>query len=380
MMRKSVIKDYFIRTYAVALVMIAFLLFLDAMIFFLARGVLQLGEGTVFTVKYFSFMGGNLIMAIVFPAVMLYLLFGGWFDRGAGDLYLSLPPARNELFGYAVCVITGYEAIFLMLQMFLRIILIAATKGFQVRKYFYWSTVGLTLSFYLVFLAVAILCLCASAGTFGFFGRVGLWAVLLWALKDGVLMLFFHRQMIFLREEIDVSGSIPGKLENTISTVGHRLLFEDYGVELGAEAWELRIARDSGLFLAILGLVLLFTAWFAFKKRPAERTNGRNRSEIMHVSIQTAAIFSLVMLGGVTMTYYEYDRVRELIRGGQTGQLIAGVLRHGLLYGIFGILFLCIWEFLYRKKLREVPKVWKSVVIGAALCAAAVAFVMCGKL
>jgi len=380
MMRKNVIKDYFIRTYAVALVMIAFLLFLDAMIFFLARGVLQPGEGTVFTVKYFSFMGGNLIMAIVFPAVMLYLLFGGWFDRGAGDLYLSLPPARNELFGYAVCVITGYEAIFLMLQMFLRIILIAATKGFQVRKYFYWSTVGLTLSFYLVFLAVAILCLCASAGTFGFFGRVGLWVVLLWALKDGVLMLFFHRQMIFLREEIDVSGSIPGKLENTISTVGSRLLFEDYDVELGAEAWELRIARDSGLFLAILGLVLLFVAWFAVKKRPAERTNGRNRSEIMHVSIQTAAIFSLVMLGGVTMTYYEYDRVRELIRGGQTGQLIAAVLRHGLLYGFFGVLFLCIWEFLYRKKLREVPKVWKSVVISTVLCAAAVAFVMCGKL
>ncbi|MBO4669425.1 MAG: hypothetical protein J5648_05560 [Lachnospiraceae bacterium] len=378
MMRKNVIKDYFIRTYAVALVMIAFLLFLDMTVFILARGVLQPGEGSSFTVKYFSFMGGDLIMAVVFPAVMLYLLLGGCFDRGAGDLYQSLPPSRNEMFGSAVCVITGYEAAFLLLQMFLRMILIAATKGFQVRKYFYGGVIWFTLALYLVFLAMAILCFCASAGTFGYFGRVGFWVVLLWTLMDGVTILFFHKQMIFHWEEFDVSGTIPVKLENTFRNIGSRLLFEDYDIELGAEAWELRIARDSGLFLAIFGLVLLLVAWLAFKKRPAERTNGRNRSEIMHVSLQVAAILTVVMGSGVTV--YDYAAVRRFLENNQIGELIMAVLRHVLWYGVFGILFLCIWELLYRKKLREVPKVWKSLVIGTVFSALAVVYVMCDKL
>ena len=138
LLRKNVMKDYFIRTYAVALVIIAFLLFLDTVVFIMARGVLLSGERATITLRYFSFMGGNLIMAIVFPAVMFWVLLGGWFDRGAGDLYQSLPPARNEMFASAVCVITGYEGVFLLLQMILRMILIATTKGFRVRKYFYW--------------------------------------------------------------------------------------------------------------------------------------------------------------------------------------------------------------------------------------------------
>ncbi len=372
MMRKNVIKDYFARTYAAALVMMAFLLFLEAMVFIIARGVLQTGEGTAFTVKYFSFMGGNLIMAIVFPTIMLYIFLGGCFDRGAGDLYQSLPPSRTEMFGSAVCVITGYEAAFLLLQMVLRMILIAVTKGFQVQKYFYISVMGITVSLYILFLALAILCFCASAGTFGYFGRVGLWAVLLWTLKNGALMLLYDTNARFHIEESCVSDTILAKLEITVSNIGRRLLFEDYEVVLGKEPWELRSARDSGLFLAIIGLALLLMAWFAFKKRPAERTNGRNRSEIMHVSLQVAAIVSVVLTSGVSMSAYEYARVRELIREKLIGQLIAAILKRFLVYGIIGILFLCIWELLYRKKFREIPKVWKSVVIGAVFCALAI--------
>ena len=44
LLRKNVMKDYFIRTYAVALVIIAFLLFLDTVVFIMARGVLLSGE------------------------------------------------------------------------------------------------------------------------------------------------------------------------------------------------------------------------------------------------------------------------------------------------------------------------------------------------
>ena len=378
--RKNVIKDYFIRTYAVALVIIAFLLFLDTVVFILARGVLLSGEKATITLQYFSFMGGNLIMAIVFPAVMFWVLLGGWFDRGAGDLYQSLPPARNEMFASAVCVISGYEGVFLLLQMILRMILIAATKGFRVRKYFYWSVTGLSFSLYMLFLAVAILCFCASASALGFFGRFGLWTALLWAIKDGVNALFFVRQMIFYETELNVSGTIPVKLENTFSNVGSRILFEEYDLELGAEAWELRIARDSGLFLAILGVVLLFVSWIAFRKRPAERTNGRNRSELMHTILQAATFATFLISSGLLLNAYEYNRIWMFRKNSQNGQLAFSILKRGVLYGIPLILLLCVWEFLYRKKIREVPKVWKSIVSGVVICLVAVVFTMCVKL
>lgn len=380
LLRKNVMKDYFIRTYAVALVIIAFLLFLDTVVFILARGVLLSGEGATFTLRYFSFMGGNLIMAIVFPAVMFWVLLGGWFDRGAGDLYQSLPPARNEMFASAVCVITGYEGVFLLLQMILRMILIATTKGFRVRKYFYWSVTGLSFSLYLVFLAVAILCFCASASALGFFGRFGLWTALLWAIKDGVNVLFFVRQMIFYETELNVSGTIPVKLENTFSNVESRILFEEYDMELGTEAWELRIARDSGLFLAILGVVLLFVSWIAFRKRPAERTNGRNRSELMHTILQAATFATCLISSGLVLNAYEYNRIWMFMKNSQNGQLAFSILKRGVLYGIPLILLLCVWEFLYRKKIREVPKVWKSIVSGVVICLLAVVFTMCVKL
>lgn len=380
LLRKNVMKDYFIRTYAVALVIIAFLLFLDTVVFILARGVLLSGEGATFTLRYFSFMGGNLIMAIVFPAVMFWVLLGGWFDRGAGDLYQSLPPARNEMFASAVCVITGYEGVFLLLQMILRMILIATTKGFRVRKYFYWSVTGLSFSLYLVFLAVAILCFCASASALGFFGRFGLWTALLWAIKDGVNVLFFVRQMIFYETELNVSGTIPVKLENTFSNVESRILFEEYDLELGTEAWELRIARDGGLFLAILGVVLLFVSWIAFRKRPAERTNGRNRSELMHTILQAATFATCLISSGLVLNAYEYDRIWMFMKNSQNGQLAFSILKRGVLYGIPLILLLCVWEFLYRKKIREVPKVWKSIVSGVVICLLAVVFTMCVKL
>lgn len=380
LLRKNVMKDYFIRTYAVALVIIAFLLFLDTVVIILARGVLLSGEGATFTLRYFSFMGGNLIMAIVFPAVMFWVLLGGWFDRGAGDLYQSLPPARNEMFASAVCVITGYEGVFLLLQMILRMILIATTKGFRVRKYFYWSVTGLSFSLYLVFLAVAILCFCASASALGFFGRFGLWTALLWAIKDGVNVLFFVRQMIFYETELNVSGTIPVKLENTFSNVESRILFEEYDLELGTEAWELRIARDGGLFLAILGVVLLFVSWIAFRKRPAERTNGRNRSELMHTILQAATFATCLISSGLVLNAYEYDRIWMFMKNSQNGQLAFSILKRGVLYGIPLILLLCVWEFLYRKKIREVPKVWKSIVSGVVICLLAVVFTMCVKL
>ena len=380
LLRKNVMKDYFIRTYAVALVIIAFLLFLDTVVFILARGMLLSGEGATFTLRYFSFMGGNMIMAIVFPAVMFWVLLGGWFDRGAGDLYQSLPPARNEMFASAVCVITGYEGVFLLLQMILRMILIATTKGFRVRKYFYWSVTGLSFSLYLVFLAVAILCFCASASALGFFGRFGLWTALLWTIKDGVNVLFFVRQMIFYETELNVSGTIPVKLENTFSNVESRILFEEYDLELGTEAWELRIARDGGLFLAILGVVLLFVSWIAFRKRPAERTNGRNRSELMHTILQAATFATCLISSGLVLNAYEYDRIWMFVKNSQNGQLAFSILKRGVLYGIPLILLLCVWEFLYRKKIREVPKVWKSIVSGVVICLLAVVFTMCVKL
>ena len=380
LLRKNVMKDYFIRTYAVALVIIAFLLFLDTVVFIMARGVLLSGERATITLRYFSFMGGNLIMAIVFPAVMFWVLLGGWFDRGAGDLYQSLPPARNEMFASAVCVITGYEGVFLLLQMILRMILIATTKGFRVRKYFYWSVTGLSFSLYLVFLAVAILCFCASASALGFFGRFGLWTALLWAIKDGVNVLFFVRQMIFYETELNVSGTIPVKLENTFSNVESRILFEEYDLELGTEAWELRIARDGGLFLAILGVVLLFVSWIAFRKRPAERTNGRNRSELMHTILQAATFATCLISSGLVLNAYEYNRIWMFMKNSQNGQLAFSILKRGVLYGIPLILLLCVWEFLYRKKIREVPKVWKSIVSGVVICLLAVVFTMCVKL
>lgn len=380
LLRKNVMKDYFIRTYAVALVIIAFLLFLDTVVFILARGVLLSGERATITLRYFSFMGGNLIMAIVFPAVMFWVLFGGWFDRGAGDLYQSLPPARNEMFASAVCVITGYEGVFLLLQMILRMILIATTKGFRVRKYFYWSVTGLSFSLYLVFLAVAILCFCASASALGFFGRFGLWTALLWVIKDGVNVLFFVRQMIFYETELNVSGTIPVKLENTFSNVESRILFEEYDLELGTEAWELRISRDSGLFLAILGVGLLFVSWIAFRKRPAERTNGRNRSELMHTILQAATFATCLISSGLVLNAYEYNRIWMFMKNSQNGQLAFSILKRGVLYGIPLILLLCVWEFLYRKKIREVPKVWKSIVSGVVICLLAVVFTMCVKL
>ena len=68
------------------------------------------------------------------------------------------------------------------------------------------------------------------------------------------------------------------------------------------------------------------------------------------------------------------------MKNSQSGQLAFSILKRGVLYGIPLILLLCVWEFLYRKKIREVPKVWKSIVSGVVICLLAVVFTMCDKL
>lgn len=368
--RKNVIKDYFERTYATALVMIAFLLFLDAMLFIISRGVVQSGEGAEYLVKNFSFMGGNFFMAVAFPAIMLWMFLGGFFDRGAGDLYQSLPPTRNEMFSGAVCVITGYEGVFLLLQMLLRLLLIAVTKGFHVRKYFYTSVIGFTLAVYLVFLGIALLCFCASAGTFGFFGRIALWAAILWTMRSGISLLFFVKQMLYLGREFNVSGTLVNKLENTWGFISERFLFDDIEVDTYVSAWELGTARDVGLFLAVFGLVLLLVAWLWFRKRPAERTDGRNRSEVMHVCLQTAAFGSILMNGLGLLNDYEYHRIRAMLENSGRMKTALVVLKkavlskEGLFAGISALIFFCVWEALYRKSIREIWKVWKGILLG----------------
>ena len=364
MIRKNVIKDYFSRTYAAALVMIAFLLFFDTMLFIVSRGVVQSGEGTEYLVKNFSFMGGNLLMATVFPAIMFWMFLGGCFDRGAGDLYQSLPPARAEMFGSAVCVITGYEGVFLLLQMLLRLILVAATKGFYVRKYFYGSIIGLSLAIYLMFLGITILCFCASASTFGFFGRTALWFILLWMVKDGIGEVFFTKQMLYFDREYNVSGTLAVKVGDMWSLIAERLLFDEVDADAYVSAWELGIARDAGLFMAVFGAALLLLSWFWFRKRPAERTNGRNRSEAMHVCMQAVAFGSILMTGVGNVNSYNYDRLRNMAKYNESKEIVLAVLKKGTPIGIVLLFFFCVWEALYRKNIREVWKVWKGILLG----------------
>ena len=369
--RKNVIKDYFERTYATALVMIAFLLFLDAMLFIISRGVVQSGEGTEYLVKNFSFMGGNLFMAMAFPAIMMWMLLGGCFDRGAGDLYQSLPPARREMFSGAVCVITGYEVLFLLLQMLLRLFLIGITKGFCVRKYFYWSVTGFSFSVYLLFLGITIICFSTSASALGFFGRTALWAVILWMVRDGFSAIYEATQFIYFDREFDVSRMLPVKLATTGSIIGERIFFDEIKVGTEESEWELGIAWDSGLFMAVFGAVLLLVSWFLFRKRPAERTDGRNRSEAMHVCLQTVAFGAVLMCGLSVIQSYQYLEMRDIVRNYGWRRLVLRILEKGVPLGIPVILFFCVWEWLYRKKLKEIPKVWKGVVFGtlfAVIC------------
>ncbi|MBO4697258.1 MAG: hypothetical protein J5643_08275 [Lachnospiraceae bacterium] len=366
--QKNALKDYFSRTYAVALVLIAFLLFLDVMMFILSRGVLQSGEGETHTIQYFSFMGGNLFMAMLFPAIMLYMLLGGCFDRGAGDLYQSLPPARSGMFLSAVCVISGYEGVFLLLQMVSRKVLIATTEGFRVRKYFYISTAGFSMAVFTLFLAVAILCFCAASSAFEFFGRLVLWAFLIDLASEGINSLLDLKQIVYYSKEVNVSGTITVKLGNFRSLLTGRFLFDEYEIDRYEAAWEMNMARDVGLFLAVFGAALLLAAWFFFKKRPAERTNGRNRSELMHVSLQAVAFFGIMLSSGLFVDDYRYMRLYYLIRESGWQEVVLPVLKKSVTVFLPLAVFLAVWELLYRKKFREVPKIWKGILAGVILC------------
>ena len=338
LVRKSVLREMFERTYAPVLVIMIFLLFVGAIRIATEIIASAKGEGRAI-LTLLSYTEVVWITVLLTPLALLVFLVKDYISKDGRDLYLSLPHTRLEVYGSAILLSLGYFLFYMLIEAAMSAILLCGVGGAAPMKHYFPTRFGLAVAVFLAFTGLAAISLSTASGILR---AIGSYAVLFYV---------GARTFELAADEFVLFGNVED-----VWSYGMCIPYEpgDFlGVFGGSEADACReIVRAMG-FAGGFGILLCILGAVAFRKRKAEWSEGRCKCRFMHVLLQAG--FGGVMATDILQESYvfhawwRYDNRLEFI-------FLAWVL--------FTAVVLIVWEALYQRSIRKVWKVWPGVLFG----------------
>jgi hypothetical protein len=337
LVRKSVLREMFERTYAPVLVIMIFLLFVGAIRIATEIIASAKGEG-MGVLTQLSYTEAVWITIQLTPFALLVYLLKDYLSKDGRDLYLSLPHTRLEVFGSATLLSLGYFLFYMLIEASLSVILLCGVGGATPMKYYFLTRFGMATAVFVALAGLAAISLSTASG-------------ILRALGSFVVLFYVGARSF----ELAADGSVFFARIEDVWTYGMTIPHEEGDIvilgETNADVCReivraMGVAGGFGILLCILGAI-------AFVKRKAEWSEGRCKCRLMHVLLQAG-------FGGVMATdilqesyvfhaYWRYDNRLEFI-------FLAWVL--------FTVVVLIVWEAVYQRSIRKVWKVWPGVLFG----------------
>ena len=385
---KNMIKEMFLRDYAVMFVMIFVFVFVDVLF-----SVIGLDPKTEVWINCYEGNTISCFIALLAPLFVVYSLLRERLSPGGRDLFYSLPATRRDVLASVAGITAVYAAVFLILDNVTLGLIYGISKPVHVQNGYFLIRIisflvlaligyGLALlsfslshgeSWYWILSATLFVSLCL---VFAFLGKMIGYHVL-WTRFDKGKALYdnlYHPEHHFL---CGLGAGVGTAIEKFYITVGKIICHAGGTIP---RAWFFRTAAVLGVF----GAVLTGLGCFAYQKIQPERVEGRSNSPVIHVALQglaVALIGSYCLSGGFEASFSEVDEYADisyvvgdtLFIFGKFGLKEAlNAILNGLLISL-PVLFL--WEALYQGSIRKWRRLWKGLVTGIVLLALALFYV-----
>ena len=381
---KNMIKEMFLRDYAVMFVMIFVFVFVDVLF-----SVIGLDPKTEVWINCYEGNTISCFIALLAPFFVVYSLLRERLSPGGRDLFYSLPATRRDVLASVAGITAAYAAVFLILDNVTLGLIYGISKSVHVQNGYFLIRIisflvlaligyGLALlsfslshgeSWYWILSATLFVSLCL---VFAFFGKMIGYHVL-WTRFDKGKALYdnlYHPESHFLCGLWAGEGTA---LEKFYITVGKIICHAGGTIP---RAWFFRTAA----VLGVLGAVLTGLGCFAYQKIKPERVEGRSNSPVIHVALQglaVALIGSYCLFGGFEASFSEVDEYADISYVVRDTLFIFGkfglkealnAILNGLLISL-PVLFL--WEALYQGNIRKWKRLGTGLVTGLLILAMA---------